>query len=410
LGCKTVKKLIPKFGFNYLGVSDHSFFVLNANNSLQSYLNHNNIFKILHANMKILFLRLTVTSLFLLTVLSLTFAQHKLAMLSYSILYDDIVDGEKRLVWKNDQEIEFLINNKTAGKYFIKPESKYNFIPAGSESYFALSEYSFGGKLEKTTINLKVFDREFKLTYEHSLEFTYEEKFPLIHLDDFGNLVIFFPSTSELRILNKNFSKSTLLEKNLDFNLERYGFLLISKGEIIAALTNLGSYSKIYFLDSELNLKNLIELDFQYIYRIHKLENNSFLISAYNFEKGLEPTLLLVKNNMVVNIGETLIEDIIGGTSDLLFFSNSIYSLNEYQVIKKHSIKSGSIISGYLFDGQYHLLIRDGTITRYEILSSDFEQLEFFELDQILNVNGFYFSEAEQKLYLKTEGNFISLN
>jgi hypothetical protein len=134
------------------------------------------------------------------------------------------------------------------------------------------------------------------------------------------------------------------------------------------------------------------------------------LISAYNFENGLEPTLLLVKNNMVVNIGETLIEDIIGGTSDLLFFSNSIYSLNEDQVIMKHSIKSGNIISGYLFDGQYHLLIRDGTITRCEILSSDFEQLRFFELDQILSVNGFYFSNTGQKLYLKTEGNFISLN
>lgn len=383
--------------------------------------------------MMTLTIRLTATLIFLITLFNLAQAQPNLRSLAFSTLFEDVTDGEVRLVKKIDQHIQFILNDNIVHENLLEQLSKFRFIHSNDKSFCALIEYSFGGKNEKTIISIKVFDRHFNLSYEHKLEFFYEEKFPLIELDKFGSLVIFFPYTSELRILNKSFSKSIFLVKDLEGNLERRGFLLLNGGlslkdaiatggTITAALTNLESGSKVYLLNSELSLKDQTRLphrykyggqvavDFEHIHSMHRLENNSILISAYNFENELEPMLFLLENDKLSNLSETLIEGIVGGTKDLLFSSSSIYAFNENQIVKKHSIANGNIISGYYYDNKLHLLIRTGTVAHYEIHSSDYELLQTINLDPNAGIIGFYFSETEQKLYLKTESNFISVN
>jgi len=377
--------------------------------------------------------RLTATLIFLIALLTIAPAQPNMRSLTFSNLFDDVKDGEVRLVKKIDQHIQFILNDNVVHENLLEQFSKFRFIHSNDKSFCALIEYSFGAKNEKTIISIKVFDRHFNLSYEHKLEFFYEEKFPVIEIDNFGNLVIFFPFTSELRIFNSNSSKSIFLEKDLEGNLERRGFLLLNGGlplkdaiatggTITAALTNLGSGSKVYLLNSELSLKDQtrlphrykyggqVALDFEHIHSMHRLENNSIIISSYNFENEFKPMLFLIKSGKISNLSETLIEGIFGGTKDLLFSSSSIYAFNENQIVKKHSIPKGNIISGYFYDNKFHLLIRDGTAAHYEIHSSDYELLQTISLDPNAGIKGFYFSETEQKLYLKTESNFISVN
>lgn len=354
--------------------------------------------------------RLTATLIFLIALLTIAPAQPNMKSLAFSTLFEDVKDGEVRLVKKIDRKVQFILNDNIVNENLLEQLSKFRFIHSNDKSFCALNEYSFGAKNEKTIISIKVFDRHFNLSYEHKLEFFYEEKFPLIELNKFGSLVIFFPYTSELRLLNKSFSKSIFLVKDLEDNLERRGFLLLNGGTITAALTNLESGSKVYLLNSELKLINQIAVDFEHIHSIYGLENNSIIISAYNFEIELEPMLFLLKNDKLSNLSEVLIEGIFGGTKDLLFSSSSIYLLDENQIVKKHSIPKGNIISGYFYDNKLHLLIRTGTVAHYEIHSSDYELLQTINLDPNAGIKGFYFSETEQKLYLKTESNFISVN
>lgn len=383
--------------------------------------------------MKTLTLRLTATLIFLIALLTIATAQPNMRSLTFSNLFDDVKDGEVRLVKKFDRKVQFILNDNIVNENLLEQLSKFRFIHSNDKSFFAMIEYSFGAKNEKTIISIKVFDRKFNSDYEHKLEFFYEEKFPLIEIDNLGNLVVFFPFTSELRIFNSNSSKSIFLEKDLEGNLERRGFLLLNNGlplkdaiatggTITVALTNLESGSKVYLLNSELSLKDQTRLphrykyggqvtvDFEHIHSMHRLENNSIIISSYNFENELEPMLFLLKNDKISNLSETLIEGIFGGTKDLLFSSSSIYLFDENQIVKKHSIPKGNIISGYYYDNKLHLLIRTGVITHYEILTNDYELLQTINLDPNAGIKGFYFSETEQKLYLKTESNFISVN
>ncbi len=347
---------------------------------------------------------------FFLSASSLSFGQIISQNSNFYYLFDDIAFGQSRIVSKAGDEINFLINNKLLNKYTCKQSSKLNITASENKQYFILCEYTFGGKNDMTQLEIQVFNKDFSTSFKKSLEFYYEEKLPVTSLTNDGKIVLFFPHTAELRQHDKNSSMSISLEKDLVYNIERNGFVLSNEKELIVVLTDINLKSKIYFLDDELNQLKQETLNYQHINRIFKFNNNSIMISAYNFETELQPVLLKIEHNKMSTIGEILVDGAIGGTDMYLYNSNKIYTYQNKKLIEKYSVINGNIISAHFFENKFHLLIRQDNRLILESISNDFKILRSIKLEKNDDVSGFYFSETEKKLFLKTKNQFLSLN
>ncbi|MBM4175218.1 MAG: hypothetical protein FJ213_03450 [Ignavibacteria bacterium] len=350
-----------------------------------------------------------LVGLFFLTPLIL-FGQLKLHKSENHFLYDDIENDQVRVIEKVEDKVNFIINKKVVNEYKLSPRTNINFILSGDKSYFALLEYYFGSKNEISTINILVFENNFQSIYNKKLALQYEENIPLISIDNAGAVWLFSSTTSEIKKITKNSERSIFLEKNLVINMERRGFLVNGDEDIFVVLSGLDHKSEIFTFDKELNLINRTSIGYTNIHRAVISDNNSLLISAYNFESEFDPVLLRYEKKIISEIKNVLIEDRFGGSDKYIFSANQVYSLDGAQLIKRYSIPNGNIISGYFLDERFHLLIRLGTQVFYYNLSNEFEILSKFELNNDEHYLGFYFSVTGKKLFLKTKNSFLSLN
>lgn len=312
------------------------------------------------------------------------------------ILFEKFDNVKNQLVYFQRGVVNFQLNGETISSIQVN-NYNFNFIIGLDNNSFCLINYYFAGKSEKSTLEFFLFDDEFKVTFYKKLSYFYEEPLPKIFPFSSDKVLLFTPSTGNLKILNAKGEKEINLvkEDELEYFQERIGHIFALNDKILITLSHLKKnnnlISKVYSLKPNTFEIEQIELDVDIIHKIFKVDSKIYytgLETEPTFQYGfyhLDINEINFAESKAIKISDELIEGQVKDLPEVFFTNNCFFKIKVNDLVKlNHCIADEIILSAYFINDKIYLLTRKNLTSNLHTLNFDFLLLESEPINQYL--------------------------
>lgn len=310
-----------------------------------------------------------VLTYFLFSLNNSLFSQGEI--ISNLVFESNVNDITKKVYFENDN-LNFFVNNTLVSR--LRLEGKpFVFLNGADNNSHGVIKYSFGGKSEKSSFELYLFDNDFKVSFYRKFYFFYEEPLPKILQLTASSVVFLYPASGKAKLIHLNGEKEIdlFIDENIEFFQERIGYILDYNGKVLVILSQIKKnedyFSRIFLFEPEKFELKYLELDNQVIHKVFNLESKLY-ISTIDIEPFIKTASYEIKLDLtdigqskILKISDELLEGFVKGTQNVVYTKNCFFTLRDQKFSDNlRCFDSEIILDALLSNGFYFVITRLG--------------------------------------------------